>query len=124
MSFNKDAGAGRPSAGRKRGSLTDKDFARWEDEHRKKMSKEGNDEQKEIERVKKCVSLAVKGGICLLCGIAGISAWPFLFTTNRYDSFRTVFVIPFCLIALVGLIVVIIAGIRFFSSRSGGTENR
>ncbi|GEM_PF-2142315 len=124
VSFNKDSGAGRSSSGRKPGSLSQNDFLRWEEEHRQKVSKKGDDEGKEIERVKNCVSLAMKGGILLLIGIAGISAWPILFTTNQYASFRTAFVIPFSLIALIGLIVVIIAGVKFFSSKSADTVGK
>jgi hypothetical protein len=120
MSSSNDTGSGRPPAPKRRGSLTQKDFERWEDEHRKKVGREGAEEQQEAERVKKCISLAVKGAICLIIGIAGISAWPFLFTSNRYDSFRTVFVIPFLIVAVIGLVIVIAAGIRFFSSKGGG----
>ena len=45
MSFNNGAGSERRPAAKRRGSLTQKDFERWEDEHRKKVSKEGAEEQ-------------------------------------------------------------------------------
>jgi hypothetical protein len=119
MNFKHNQGEGRPPAGKKRGSLSQKDFSRWEDEHRQKIGRKGDDEKREIDRVKRCVSLAVKGALCLLLGIIGICTWPFFCSTSRSETSRIFYVLPFALIALTGVIIVIIAGIKFLASKSG-----
>jgi hypothetical protein len=123
VSYNNDRGAARPSGGGKRGSLSQKEFARWEEEHLAKESRKGDEEKKTIQKVKQCISLAVKGGVCLLIGIAGISSWPFFCTTTASDELRMMFVVPFSVITLVGLIVVITAGIRFLSSKGSDSKD-
>ncbi|MDQ7822219.1 MAG: hypothetical protein RDV48_05430 [Candidatus Eremiobacteraeota bacterium] len=124
MSFNNDSGPGRSSSGRKRGSLTQRDFARMEAEHREKVTQKGTEEKQEIKKVKDCITLGVKGGLVLLLGIGGICAWPVFCTTTLSDHRHIVFIIPFCLITLIGLVIVIMAGVKFFSLKRGGAGSR
>jgi hypothetical protein len=99
-----------------------KEFSQWEEEHRQKLGKKGEQEQKEIQSVKKCVSLAVKGGFCLIAGLIGICSWPFFCTLPGTESLRTFFVVPFSLLAIIGMMVLILAGIKLLSSRNASNR--
>ncbi len=105
----------RSSTGKKKGVLSQKEYSRWEDDHHQKIRKEGDDEREALGRVQKCLSLAVKGGVCLLTGISGICAWPFFCTFSTSVSLHNLFAVPFFVLILIGTIILIMAGIKFLS---------
>jgi hypothetical protein len=100
---------------KKKGVLSQKEFSRWEDDHHQKIRKEGDDEREALGRVQRCLSLAVKGAVCLLTGISGICAWPFFCTFSTSVSLHNLFAVPFFVLILIGTIILIMAGIKFLS---------
>jgi len=105
----------RQSSGKK--VLSRGEYSRWENEHQQKIRKEGDDDKEALGNVQKCLSLAVKGAVCLVLGIAGICAWPFFCTFSPSTSMHNLFALPFALLILAGVIILLAAGARFLGRR-------
>ena len=106
--------------GQSKGSLSKKEFADWEKAHREKMGGLKSAEVRTEERVRTCLALAVKGACVMILGLGGVFLWPFLFTGDKpTDAPHLMLLIPSSLIALVGFIILVIAAVKFLSSREG-----